>query len=383
MKELKPASRFKRVFSCILMVVSCLLFTACANTGAESNIESESQIEADSEVETAIESDTEAEQSSESEIGTESEAKTESETGTVEDVLVRVGALKGPTSMGLLFLQEEDELEDLNYAFSMVTAVDELLTSVVKGDVDIALVPANVASVLYQKTEGNIAVLDINTLGVLYMLSSDATIANVEDLKGRTIYLTGKGATPDYILHYILEQNGIAKDEYTLEYKSEATEVAAIMSEDTTGAVALLPQPFVTVACAQNEKLSVVLDMNTEWEEVASENGSKMVTGVTIVRKEFLEEYPDMVAKFMEDHANSVEAINQDAVKGGELVSAAGIVPKADIAEKSIPECNITYMDGADMKNALEGYLKVLFEQNPESIGGILPTEDFYYMNNQ
>lgn len=298
-----------------------------------------------------------------------------------EETVLRIGGMKGPTSMGLLFMKDEVEngAGTGAYKFTMVTGADELLPMMIKGELDIALVPANVAAVLYQKTEGGVAVIDINTLGVLYMVSGDSNIVNVEDLRGKTIYLTGKGTTPDYVLHYILQENGLQEGDYTLEYKSEPTEVAALLAEKPD-AVGLLPQPFVTVACAQNEVLQVVMDMNEQWSLLQGEDGSRMVTGVTVVRKEVLEENEKAVLEFLSNHKASAEAINKDAEKGAELVVAAGIIGKAPIAQKAIPKCNITYIDGKDMKQALSGYLQVLFEQDAASVGGKLPEDDFYYV---
>lgn len=298
-----------------------------------------------------------------------------------EETVLRIGGMKGPTSMGLLFMKDEVEngAGTGAYEFTMVTGADELLPMMIKGELDIALVPANVAAILYQKTEGGVAVIDINTLGVLYMVSGDSGIGSVEDLRGKTIYLTGKGTTPDYVLHYILQENGLQEGDYTLEYKSEPTEVAALLAEKPE-AVGLLPQPFVTVACAQNEALQVVMDMNEQWSLLQGESGSRMVTGVTVVRKEVLEENEKDVLEFMSKHKASAEAINQDVEKGAELVVAAGIIGKAPIAQKAIPKCNITYADGEEMKQALSGYLQVLFEQDATSVGGKLPEDDFYYV---
>jgi len=294
---------------------------------------------------------------------------------------LRIGGMKGPTSMGLLFMKEEAENGENpeGYAFTMVTGADELLPMMIKGELDIALVPANVAAVLYQKTEGSVAVIDINTLGVLYMVSGDGEIGQPEDLRGKTIYLTGKGTTPDYVLHYILKENGLQEGDYTLEYKSEPTEVAALLAEKPE-AVGLLPQPFVTVACAQNENLQVVMDMNEQWSLLQGEGGSRMVTGVTVVRREILDAYLEAVETFLQNHKDSTKAINEDAEKGAELVVAAGIIGKAPIAQKAIPNCNITYIDGEEMRQALSGYLEVLFEQDASSVGGKLPGEDFYYV---
>lgn len=299
-----------------------------------------------------------------------------------EKVTVKVGALKGATTLGLLPLEDKAANGEAgeNYEFTMMTAADELLPMMIKGELDIALLPSNVASILYQKTNGGVTVIDINTLGVLYMVSGDSSVTGVEDLAGRTIYLTGKGTTPDYVLHYILSGNGMDADsDCTLEYKSEATEVAALLAENPD-AIGLLPQPFVTAACAQNDALSVILDMNAEWEKLQGEDGSRLVTGVTVVRNEFLQEHENAVATFMEEHQASAQSMNSDVENGAKLAAASGIIAKEPIALKAIPKCNITYIDGADMKQALSGYLEVLYEQNPESIGGALPGDDFYYV---
>lgn len=322
---------------------------------------------------------TESVQTTETEESTVAETTTEN-TENADGTVVRVASLKGPTSLGLLFLMDKAEKGETSntYEFQMATGADEILPLMVKGDLDIALVPANAASILYHKTQGGVEVIDINTLGVLYMVSGEDGLTDFTDLKGKTIYLTGKGTTPDYVLQYLLSANGMSADDVTLEYKSEATEVASVLAEDPT-AIGLLPQPFVTAACMQNDALKVIFDLNEEWKKVQGENGSSMVTGVTVVRKEFLEEQEDAVKTFMEDHKASSEAINADPAAGAALAVEAQIVAKEPIAQKAIPDCNITYMDKAEMKQALSGYLEVLFGQDPQSIGGGLPESDFYY----
>ncbi len=316
-----------------------------------------------------------------SDVTAESTAASAEETSQNTDgTVVRVASLKGPTSLGLLFLMDKaNKGETANtYEFRMATGADEILPLMVKGDLDIALIPANVASILYHKTQGGVEVIDINTLGVLYMVSGEDDLTDFTDLKGKTIYLTGKGTTPDYVLQYLLNANGMSVDDVTLEYKSEATEVASVLAEDPT-AIGLLPQPFVTAACMQNDAMKVIFDLNEEWNKVQGANGSSMVTGVTVVRKEFLEENEEAVKAFMEEHKASAEAINADPATGAALAVEAQIVAKEPIAQKAIPDCNITYMDKAEMKQALSGYLDVLFHQDSQSIGGGLPESDFYY----
>lgn len=290
---------------------------------------------------------------------------------------VHVGGMKGPTSMGLVnFMNEEETDGDEEYTFQMVTAADELTAAFTSGDVDIALVPANMASVLYNKTEGKIQVIDVNTLGVLYIVTADESITKVADLAGKTVYSTGKGQTPEYVLNYLLDANGISQDDVTVEFKSEATEVVSALVQDET-AIGILPQPFATVACKQNESLKEVCDLTKEWDAVGK---GTLVTGVTIAKKAFIEENPQAIEEFLDEHEDSIEEAVENPSSTAELVAEAGIVEKAPIAEAALPKCNLKYLDGEEMKSALSGYLEVLLEQNPDSIGGSLPGDDFYYM---
>lgn len=295
---------------------------------------------------------------------------------------VRVGSLKGPTSLGLLFLMDSARKGEtsLSYEFQMAVGAEELLGMMTRGELDIALVPANVAAVFYQRSDGGIAAVDINTLGVLYLITGDSDVDSVADLKGRTIYLTGKGATPEAALLYLLRQNGLNEEDCTLEYKSEATEVAAVLAENPD-ALGLLPQPFATAALMKNQKLKAVLDMNREWERV-QDDGSGMVTGVTVVRREFLEAHEDRVKEFLRDHQESAAAINGNPEEGAALAVEAGIVTGEETAVQAIPLSNITCITGTEMKERLQGYLEVLADFRRELVGGSLPGEDFYYDGN-
>ncbi len=298
------------------------------------------------------------------------------------DVTIRVGGLKGPTTMGLVKLIDDDAngTTENDYEFTMVTAADELTALVAGGKVDIALLPANVASVLYNKTKGNVAVIDINTLGVLYLVSGDASINTIDQLKGKTVYLPGKGTTPDYSLRYVLSAAGLSEEDVTLEFKSEAAEVASVLAEDPN-AIGLLPQPFVTAAMAQNDKLSMVMDLAALWDSFQpEEGGSRLVTGATIVNKTFLEENSDLVDIFLAEHEASIAFTETNLDAAAELIAAQGIVAKAPIAKKALPYCNVEFISGDEMKTALSGYLNVLFDQNPASVGGALPDDAFYYL---
>lgn len=384
----RTAALWMSVVLCAAMLAGCGTDRETAvgtETGAVSEAaeaETAAEVETTADGEEAVADDVTGSADEESDREQDEISEEQGETAAKEsvDVTLRIGSLKGPTSMGLVYLMEQaGKGETVNrYEFTMTAAADELLPDMLSGNLDIALIPANMASVLYNRAEGDVSVIDINTLGVLYAVSGNEKIKEIKDLKGKTVYMTGKGTTPDYVMQYLLRENGLTAADVTLEYKSEATEVAAMLTE-APETVGVLPQPFVTAACAQNERLSVVLDLTEQWAAVQGEGGSSLVTGVTVVRNAVLTEHQDAVDMFLEEHAASAAYANEHVEETAQLVAAAGIIDKAPVAAKALPECNITYMDGEEMKTALSGYLEVLWEQDPDSVGGGLPGDGFYY----
>lgn len=293
---------------------------------------------------------------------------------------VKIGSLKGPTSIGLMKLMDDSSNgnSEGKYSFEIATTADEILPKMISKELDIALVPANVASVLYNKTKGGVVAIDINTLGVLYAVSQDSSISSVNDLKGKKILVTNKGTTPDYVLQYLLNQNNISLDEVTIEYKSEAQEVVALLKEDGES-VGILPQPFATACSISSEELNVVLDLTKEWDNAPKSEESMLVTGVTVVRKEFLDSNKETVDLFLKEHKASASYVSTNIDEVAQLVVASKIIEKEPLAKAAIPKCNVVYIDKDEMKTSLSGYLKVLYDLNPESVGGNLPGEDFYY----
>ena len=292
---------------------------------------------------------------------------------------VRVAALKGPTAVGMVQMMEEDSMP---YNFAIYASIDEVTPKLVQGEVDIAAVPANIASVLYNNTEGRIQVLAINTLGVLYIVDTDGSIQSVGDLKGKTIYASGKGATPEYALNYILEASGRDREkDVTVEWKSEHSEcVASLLNGQAQGAAALLPQPFVAAARMKNDSIRVALDLTEQWDmlQEGEENSGAMITGVIVARKEFVEGNPEVVEKFMRSYRESVDYVNGNIDEAAGLIEKYDIVPAA-VAKEALPYCKIVFIDGEEMKEKLSGYLQVLMEQNPKSVGGKLPDDRFYF----
>lgn len=291
-----------------------------------------------------------------------------------DDTVIRIASLKGPTSIGMVKLMD-DYADGDKYHFTIYANAAEISPLLIKGEVDIANIPANLAATLYAKTEGEICVLNTNTLGVLYLVGLDESIQTWEDVKGKTIYSTGKGTTPEYVLNYLVEANGLNVKDFNIEYKSEATEVVAALQADTN-AIAVLPQPFVLTAQAKLEGLKVLMSFNDEWDKVSEH--SQLVTGVTVVRKSFLEEHPSLVADFMQAYEDSITYVNEHPQEMAASVEKYDIV-KAQIAEKAIPYCNLAFKDGAELKEVLSGYLEVLYTQDASAVGGVLPGDDFYF----
>ena len=295
------------------------------------------------------------------------------------DETVRLGGLKGPTSIGLVKLLDDAEkgLTKNKYEFTMAGVADELTPKLLKGELDIVAVPANLGAVLYSNSDGAVKMIAVNALGVTYIVEKGGSdIASLADLKGKTVYATGKGSTPEFALNYLLSEAGLtAGEDVVIEWKSEPAEVVAQMSlSDKT--VAMLPQPYVTVAQNQLENLRVAIDLNDEWEKL--DNGSAFVTAGLIVRSAFASEHPEAVAKFIEEYEASAKYVNENVDAAAELVEKYGIV-KAPIAKKAIPYCNIVCITGDGMRTAVNGFFGVLYGQKPASVGGKLPGDDFFW----
>lgn len=296
-----------------------------------------------------------------------------------EKTKVNIVALKGPTGMGMVSLMDESEKgkTDYNYNVSLVDLPDEVAAKVVKGEVDIAAVPANQAAALYQKTDKKVKLLAVHTIGNLTIVSNNKNIKTIGDLKGKTVYNIGKGASPEYVLNYLLEKNGLTPGkDVKVEYKSHAEELTALMAKDKIE-VALMPYPFATIALQQNKDYQEVIDLNHEWEKV-SPKGSKLTTGYLIVRDDYLQKNKEIVNKFLSDYQKSTQFVTTNLDQSAPLIEKYGIL-KAAVAKAAIPKCGITYIDGDNMKTAAKSYLEILFKSNPKSVGGALPDENFYY----
>lgn len=308
-----------------------------------------------------------------------SQDTTKDEAKKSEPVAVRVATLKGPTAMGLVKFMSEVEVQNItdnNYSFEILDAPDQVVAKVAQGDVDVASIPANLAATLFNKTKGAYKVACLNVLNVLYIVETGNAISKFADLKGKTLYASGKGAVPEYALSYLLSKNGMTLGEdVQVEWKSEHTECVAALAQDPEG-IALLPQPFVTVAQTKNSQIRVAIDLGAEWEAVNPQ--SKLIAGVTIISSKLISDSPDAVTALLSHYKDSVAFAVDHPDDAATLVGKYGIVPEP-IAKVALPKCNITYIDGADMKSALSSYLGILAEANSQAVGGQVPGDDFYF----
>ncbi|WP_050607701.1 ABC transporter substrate-binding protein [Clostridium niameyense] len=286
---------------------------------------------------------------------------------------IKIATLKGPTGMGMAKLIKENS-ED--YDITLFDSPDQIVSKVINGEVDVAAVPSNLASILYNKTKGEVQLVGVNTLGVLYIVENGNTIKDIKDLKGKTIYASGKGATPEYILNYILKKNGLDKD-VKIEYKAQHSDLANLVASKEAK-VAVLPEPFVTTTKIKDKDLNVPINLSKEWEKVSEGNG-KLVMGTLIFRKDFIDKREKDVDKFLDRYKKSVDFVNNNKIEASKLIEEQGIIPKAKVAEVAIPKCNIVFISAKDAKDSLEKFYNVLKESNPKSIGGRLPDEKFYY----
>lgn len=296
-----------------------------------------------------------------------------------EKATLKVATLKGPSGLSMVKLMSDNDEGKAaeNYKFSISTSPDEVVSKITGGDVDIAAVPTNVAATLYSKTNGKIQIAAVTTLGVLYVLTNGETITSVKDLKGKNVCSSGQGAVPEYALNYILKQNGLeAGKDVTVEYKAEHAELAAEMIAGKVK-IAVLPEPFVTQVMMKNKDVKNALNLSDEWKKTAG-GKSVLSMGCVIAKKDFIEKNKDAFDAFLKEYKASAEFTNSDISTAAKLSEKYGIMKEA-VAKKAIPNCSVVYMDGDEMKTKISEFFKVLYDANPKSVGGKLPSDDFYY----
>ncbi len=297
-----------------------------------------------------------------------SEKKTEG-----DDYVLKIGTIKGPTGMGMAKLMNDD-LDGAKYNFELFKDANTISTKLIGKQLDIAAVPVNLAAVVNKKTDGAYVVAAINTLGVLYIMENGTTVNSVADLEGKTIHAYGQGATPEYMLAYILEKNNL-KGKVTIEWYPTPAELATLAAQGEKDLV-MLPEPQITSSLTKNANLRVAIDITAEWDKV-SEN--KAVQGCIVVKKDIIENHPEKLNAFLDEYKASVKYVNENAAEASVIIAGNGIIPAAPVAALSIPRCNIVFIEGDEMISYLNAFYTVLFNADSKSIGGTMPGEALYY----
>ncbi len=288
----------------------------------------------------------------------------------------KIGALMGPTGMGMSKLMSDAEAKTTvnNYSFELFNAPTDITTLLLNGELDIAAVPTNLAATLYNRSQGKVQLLALNTLGVLYILEKGDTINSIADLEGKKIYSSGKASTPEYALNYVLEKNNV---NCTVEYFATHAELATQALQGNADII-LIPEPQVSTILSKNKGFRIAVDFNSAWDEACG-NTALFSMGCLAIRKEFAENNKTAVDKFLEEYTASVKYVNENHDEGAALIAKYKIVPSAEIAKTAIPNAKMVTISGEEMKTKTETYLKILFDSDSKSIGGALPSEDFYY----
>ena len=297
----------------------------------------------------------------------------ETTTDYVREVKTKVAVLNGPTGLGLAKLAA-----DRSYAYEVEQFSDpqEIVPLLTKGEVDIAALPVNLAANLYKKTNGGIKILAVNTLGVLYCLEKGKTIKDFAELKGKTIYATGQGSTPEYIINHVLTQKGLVPGkDVTIEYKTAHNELATLAIEGKVD-FCILPEPFATKVLVQNSEYYKLIDFTKSWNE---ENEEQLVQGVVVARTDYINENPDIITEFMNFNEVSVNYLSANPESASVFLADNGYFESAEFAYTVLPFCNIVFMEGEEMKTAVKAMYEVLYAADPKSVGGSIPDDGIFY----
>ena len=301
------------------------------------------------------------------------EAPTEAPTQPAAPINVMV--LNGTTGFGMANLMDAaaNGAAAQAYNFTVETDASNVVAALANGSADIAALPTNAAAAVYNKTQGKVQVLALNTLGVLYLVTDGSvTVESMADLAGKTIYAPAQN--PSFIFQHLCQANGLTDVTIDNTYAQPADLNTAVASGQVS--IAVLPEPMVTVAKAKNPDLQVALDLTAEWDKVSTPGS--LVQGCVVVRKEFAENNADAVATFLQEYGASIEGMTADIEGTAAKIEANGIFTKAAVAAKAIPNCNVCFITGSEMQAALSEFLNIMFEVAPASVGGSVPGDDFY-----
>ena len=350
----------KKILALLLTAAMTVGFAGCSGNNAQADNESTTTEASDQSEATTTEDESEA---------------TTDEASELPDITVNVGVLSGPTGVGAAKLMNDSKNGEtvLNYNFTVETENSNIVAAVSNGELDIAAIATNVAANLYNKTDGGVQIIALNTLGVLYILENGDEINSIADLEGKTIVAPGQGANPEYVIKHLLQENGVNA---TVEFMTADEVIAKMNNGEAT--VCMLPVPAATALQMKNENVRTALDLTAEWDALNS--GSQLTMGAVVVRTEFAEQYPEVVKQFLEEYTASIEYVKTNVDESSQLVADFGITANAQIAANAIPQCNLVAITGAEaIKSAIAGYYDVLYAADPASVGGEIPGENFYF----
>lgn len=365
---------YSKIISVVLVLCLALGLAACGSSGKPASASDVTTPVAETPAETPSPTEAPAEETP--------EPIEESSDDIDSELPVNVMVLNGTTGFGMakLISDAADGNAALNYSFSIESDASNITAALINGTADIAALPTNAASAMYNKTEGGVQLLALNTLGVLYLVvnSENESVSSIADLQGKTVYVPAQN--PTFIFTYICQENGLTVGTDVIidnTYAQPADLRTAVAAGEVD--IAVLAEPMVTMAVSANDKLSVVLDLTEEWNAVVPTEGS-LVQGCVVVRAEFAAEHPNEVAAFLEEYGASIAYLTEEPETAAQLIESTGIFAKAAVAQKAIPNCNVCFITGEDMVTPMEQFLAVMFDVAPSSIGGAIPGEDFYYI---
>ncbi len=301
-------------------------------------------------------------------------------------VKASVAVLRGPTAIGMIKLIDEKYApEGSQLEYVMEQSPEVLSAKLLNGELDFATIPTNMAANLYNKGVGY-QIAGVNVWGVMYVVSNGGNISTWNDLKGKEISCTGQGAVSDLVFKYLLMKNGIDPNkDVHLTYIAAPAELAQAAIAGKIQ-ISVLPEPWVTNVLAQNKNLKIALDLQKEWTVLNAPADKKQETEkqayaqtCLVVKKEFAQAHPEIVKQFLSECEQETEWINTHPSEAGKLVEKHQLGLTASAAQASIPRCNLSWADAGKARPAVETFLKVLMNYSPQSVGGKLPDDAFYY----
>jgi|LGOV01.1.fsa_nt_gb NitT/TauT family transport system substrate-binding protein len=295
-----------------------------------------------------------------------------------DKTFIKVAAPIGSPTLSIIKMFKDSLMIGSNteVAYECVKSPDLMASKIMSGEIDIALVPSNLAIKMYNKgIDYKYAATGV--WGVLYIISSE-DITTWEDLKGKEINIIGRGLTPDIVTRYLLKANGLEPDkDVKFNYVNGASELAQLfISGEST--LSIMPEPMLSKVMMKKCDTKIVLDLQEEWTKVSGNNDSYPQAGI-FIKNELIENHPELVEEFLLKYEESIKWVNENPSLAGEYSEEFKTGLNAELVKKAIKRSNISYKNAIDSEKALISYYEVLLNFSPDTIGGKLPDDNFYY----